>query len=329
VESLSRDASIGHIVVIDDGSGPEFSEVFTALQRFERVTLLRHLINLGKGAALKTALNFIGCTYPESIGILTADADGQHAPEDVLEVARTLSRNPGKLILGGRKFDGDVPLRSQFGNTLTRYVIRIMIGYKLTDTQTGLRGIPIGFIPELLNSKATRYDFELDMLLRWHQLGGEILEVPIQTIYFENNRGSHFNPLLDSMRVYFVFLRFASVSAITALIDNLVFFMVFEASHHVLSSFLAGRAVAGVFNYLANKREVFHSQASDLAALPKYLATMVIAGFCSFFAIKGLVAGFGLNVLVAKLMTEGILFFFSFIVQRAFVFSSGKRDVSE
>jgi glycosyltransferase involved in cell wall biosynthesis len=328
VESLRADRNIGHVVVIDDGSGPECAEIFQAVSQLDGVTLLRHVVNLGKGAALKTAFNYIAVNFINSVGILTADADGQHAPEDISEVARVLAQNPRKLILGGRTFDGDVPARSRFGNTLTRYVIRATIGYKLSDTQTGLRGIPMRFIPDLLNSKATRYDFELDMLLRWHQQGGEIAEVPIQTIYFEGNRGSHFNPLLDSMRVYFVFLRFASVSAITAAIDGLVFFVAFVASHQVLTSFIVGRAAGAIFNYLANKKEVFHSRASNATALPKYLAALVIAGFCGFFSIKGLVS-LGLSVLLAKILTEGVLFFFSFIIQRAFVFSGGKRDASE
>src|SRR5438046_2917295 len=65
-------------IVVDDGSGPEFAPIFERLSAMEGVTVLRHAVNLGKGAALKTALNHAACDYPEALGVVTADADGQH-----------------------------------------------------------------------------------------------------------------------------------------------------------------------------------------------------------------------------------------------------------
>jgi glycosyltransferase involved in cell wall biosynthesis len=131
-------------VLVDDGSGPEFRETFEQASQFPGVQLLRHAVNLGKGAALKTGINHALCTFPGLTGIVTADADGQHHPETFAAVAETQREHPDALVMGARTFDADVPLRSRFGNILTRRLMQTLIGTKLQDTQTGLRGIPVG-----------------------------------------------------------------------------------------------------------------------------------------------------------------------------------------
>ena len=208
-DELCTSPEFGGVVVVDDGSGEQYAPIFSELRTITGVSVLEHVTNLGKGAALKTGLNYIACKFRHSVGVITADADGQHAPEDILNIGEALSKSPSKLILGGRLFHGDVPMRSRLGNGVTKLVMRALIGCRLSDTQTGLRGIPMQFVPELLRSTATKYDFELDMLLKWQQKGGrEFLEIPIRTIYIDGNHASHFNPFTDSVRVYLVFLRF-------------------------------------------------------------------------------------------------------------------------
>src|SRR4051794_27402957 len=110
------DKRLPAIVIVDDGSGPEFREIFDQAAAFPNVQLLRHAVNLGKGAALKTAFNHVLCTMPDVAGVVTADADGQHHPDDIERVAAALLARPDALVLGARAFDGDVPLRSKIGN---------------------------------------------------------------------------------------------------------------------------------------------------------------------------------------------------------------------
>ncbi|HYW46766.1 MAG TPA: glycosyltransferase family 2 protein, partial [Bryobacteraceae bacterium] len=158
VRTLSERAAPA-IVIVDDGSGPEYRDVFSRAAAFPNVQLLRHAVNLGKGAALKTAFNHVLCTFPALAGIVTADADGQHHPDDIQRVADRLMAQPESLILGSRSFDRDVPLRSRVGNVATRGIMHGLLGQKLTDTQTGLRGIPASFLPKLLRHEATGYEF--------------------------------------------------------------------------------------------------------------------------------------------------------------------------
>jgi len=325
VRELAASGEVAAVVVVDDGSGPEYGAIFDAAGAAPGTVVLRHAVNLGKGAALKTGFNAVACSFPGHVGVVTADADGQHKVPDILRAARTLAANPSRLVLGVRDFVGAVPLRSRVGNRITRAAMRFVTGQSFSDTQTGLRGIPMDFVPELLRSTPNGYDFELDMLLRWRDARREILEVAIETVYIDENRSSHFNPLLDSMRVYFVFLRFAAVSMITAVIDNAVFLLLHHSWASIIGCQFASRAVAGVFNYSANKLEVFHSPARNQTALPKYCFSVVAQGLVSYFLFINLSRLLGIDVALAKIIVETALFFASFVVQREFVFR-GKRE---
>ncbi len=214
------------VVVVNDGSGAEYDDCFEALIPL-RVRVLENSVNLGKGAALKTGLSFVLTEFPDCLGVVTADADGQHHPEDIAKVAKKLEAYPDRLILGSRQFDGKVPLRSWIGNQATRCAFFLIAGRKISDTQTGLRGIPQRLIPSLLHISTSGYEFELDMLTACKHQDCPILEVRIRVIYEKGNPSSHFNPLFDSLRIYFVLLRFSFVSLATAVVDNLVFSIVF------------------------------------------------------------------------------------------------------
>ena len=132
------------IVVVDDGSGPTYRELFQRASRVPGTTVLTNAINLGKGAALKHGMNHVLVNHPDCAGVVTADADGQHAVSDILKIANELRAHPAEAIFGSRDFKRDVPLRSKIGNTISRYIYRFLIGLNLSDTQTGLRGIPTG-----------------------------------------------------------------------------------------------------------------------------------------------------------------------------------------
>jgi glycosyltransferase involved in cell wall biosynthesis len=314
------DGRDGPVVVVDDGSGPEFAATFAAAAAFPHVQLLRHAVNLGKGAALKTAFNHVLCTMPDVTGVVTADADGQHHPEDIQGVAETLAANPKALVLGARSFGEDVPLRSRFGNILTRGIMHALLGRKLSDTQTGLRGIPASLLPRLMRVESNRYEYELEMLIAAHQLGMPVIERPIRTIYEPGNQSSHFNPIVDSMKIYFVLLRFGSVSFLTALLDNLVFILAVHRLGSVLASQVLGRFFAVIFNYSMVRSSVFYTQQRHKTTLPKYLALVVASGTCSYLGIEALSKNFGVPVVAAKLLVETVLFFVNFAVQRLFIF---------
>ena len=319
VRTLSE-SDLPAIVIVDDGSGPEYRETFAQASAYPRVELLRHAVNLGKGAALKTAFNHVLCAYPELAGVVTADADGQHHPGDIERVASKLMDRPDALVLGSRQFEGDVPLRSRIGNIATRGVMHALLGQKLTDTQTGLRGIPANLLPRLLKIESRGYEFELEMLIAAHHLQIPVVEEPIKTIYEPGNKSSHFNPIIDSMKVYFVLLRFGSVSMMTAVLDNLIFYLAYRRTGHVLGAQILARVFAVTFNYTMVRSSVFYSRQRHKAVLPKYLGLVVVSGTASYGGIRWLTASFAIGAVAAKLLVETFLFFVNFAVQRVFIF---------
>jgi glycosyltransferase involved in cell wall biosynthesis len=195
------------IVVVDDGSPEECRMVFQRVQSLPRTVLLTHPKNMGKGAALKTGLKYLEDMSISTV--VTADADGQHSLTDIIRIGEVSFDRPDALILGARLFDKNVPPRSMFGNTLTRWMLHLLFGLKLQDTQTGLRAIPRQLFAESIAIQPDRYEYELEMLLLCSVRKIQIVEVPIETIYINSNRGSHFKSIEDSYRVYRVLFGYA------------------------------------------------------------------------------------------------------------------------
>jgi len=313
------------VLVVDDGSGPEYRPLFDAAARHAEVLVCRHAVNLGKGAALKTGINAALCEDAQAT-LVCADADGQHHADDVMAVARFAADHPGALVLGVRTFSKDQPLRSRFGNEATRVVMRIVAGQKLTDTQTGLRAIPPELSPFLLKVASQGYEFELDMLLLCRPKDVPIREVPIRTIYLNGNASSHFNPLLDSMRIYFVLMRFSLISICSAVLDNVVFLFLFSHTGNVAGSQVGGRIASMAFNFTCVKRMVFHSRGRLRRQFLSYASLVVVSGFCSYALITLFTARLGWGVMHAKVFAEGLLFLVNFLVQRDMIFTGGKQE---
>ena len=314
------------IVLVDDGSGPACREIFRRAAEFGKVRLLRHAVNLGKGAALKTGINYALCEFPGLQGVITADAGGQHHPGDIEQVAGRLAAEPDRIILGTRTFGSGVPLRSRVGNLVTRTVMGALVGQHVSDTQTGLRGIPVSLLPHLLRLEANGYDFELDMLITVRQQAILISEVPIRTLYEPGNRTSHFNPLVDSMKIYFVLLRFSSVSLITAALDTLVFYLAYRRLGNLAASQALGRLLAVAFNYTMVRRTVFFSRLRHASVLPKYLLLVCASASASYAGIQLLNSRFHIRPVPAKLFVETLLFFANFAIQRDFIFGKSEGE---
>ncbi len=202
------DAQFGAILVVDDGSPQHDRDAFDALARKSGVHLLRHAVNLGKGRALKTGIHYFLDACTEFAGLVTADADGQHSAADILRVANALLAAPDRVVFGSRSFGRGTPARNRFGNALTRKVFHFVSGCRIQDTQTGLRAFPAALLAELAALPGERYEYEMTVLAHLCRRGSSLLEVPISTIYIDNNRPSSFNPVRDSMRIYLALLRF-------------------------------------------------------------------------------------------------------------------------
>jgi len=196
------------ILVVDDGSPAGSLPIFEQMKTVPSVHLLRHERNRGKGRALKTGFRYILSELPLIDGVITADADGQHAVADIVAVARAMREGGDEVTLGVREFAKDVPLRNWFGNVLTKHVFGFVAGMKVSDTQTGLRAFRRSILPQLEILPGERYEYEMTVLAYICRHLGKLREIPITTIYMEGGKTSPFHPVWDSLRIYLALVRF-------------------------------------------------------------------------------------------------------------------------
>lgn len=189
------------VIVVNDGSKKEYSNIFTKAKKYAEV--LEYEINKGKGYALKTGLSHIKNTINKESIIVTMDCDGQHKIEDALKLCEYLfNQKENVLVLGKRIRNNKTPIRSKIGNTITRFVYKIVAGVDVYDTQTGLRAFSSNLIPYMLGIEGNRFEYEMNVLLSCSLNKIKIKEIEIQTIYIENNSHSHFKTIRDSRLIY-------------------------------------------------------------------------------------------------------------------------------
>ncbi len=312
-----------NIIAIDDGGGQEFAHIFTSLKGAE-IDICTHAVNMGKGRALKTAFNhYLNTCSEDSIGILTVDADGQHKIEDILRVADAFLKNQHKMVLGCREFAGEVPLRSRFGNSVTKFVYKVVSGNSLSDTQTGLRAIPKANLPQMLHFSGERYEFEMQMLMELKNLKLSFVEIPIKTIYENNNESSHFNPLKDSWLIYKVILGFVASSVLSFLVDYLLFSLLITMYPTMLiMAEIVSRVFSSLLNFTLNRKILLspHGKKSKVwVHLLKYyiLAAVVLTADYYLISVLGMI---GISVYLAKIIASILLYALSFLIQKHVVF---------
>lgn len=332
------------LVVVDDGSGEAYAGVFADAASREGCTLLTHPVNRGKGAALKTAFAWILEHRPDVRCVVTADADGQHLPKDVLRCAEACLEKGEDFdgsVLGCRDFSGpDVPFKSRNGNRITCGVFRLC-GVRCSDTQTGLRAFPGKTLPLCCEVRGERYEYETNVLLELHRRGLRSEEIKITTVYEDNNKGSHFHPVRDSWRIYklifryigrrlWQFVKFALSSGFSTAVDYAVFYLVMlliggpEGRGRVLLCTCAGRLVSSVVNYTLNHKKVFHCKTDARKTILRYYAIcipqmLIAAGLLALLKLL-FHADEAWLVTLLKVPVDVTLFLASFRLQKRWVF---------
>lgn len=331
-----RSVGFEHIIIVNDGSRRECADIFDRLSAQYRCEVLTHEVNRGKGRALKTAMEHFLLDPKGDIGIVTLDDDGQHTANDTARVAQALTDDSDKLILGVRDFSlPNVPPKSKWGNRLTAFFMKFICGVNVSDTQTGLRAIPLGAIPAFLKVDGERFEYETNMLLETTKQKIGIKEVVIETLYVDNNSQTHFHPIRDSFMIYKQLFAFAGSAMISFVIDYGVFWLMTQllpiksTELLVLASSYSARFFSSIFNFLANKKVVFKDDSGTVRTALRYYTLCIIqtglsAGITSLLA--GIAAGHMLTIW--KLCADAFLALFSYRIQRAWVFADKSKKHS-
>ncbi|MBR5452468.1 MAG: bifunctional glycosyltransferase family 2/GtrA family protein [Clostridia bacterium] len=329
-------AGFDDIIIVNDGSDASYDTVFNVIETIPECTLLCHPVNRGKGAALKTAFGYYLDNRPDGKGVVTADADGQHLTHDIAAVAAATAERE-EIIIGARDFSSDnVPKRSKTGNRITSAVFRIFFGMKISDTQTGLRGFPTKYIKPLTEAKGDRFEYETNMLFMMNSLDIPFSEVPISTVYIDENRSSHFRVVRDSIRIYGRIIKYFISSSASAVTDTLVFWLIkhFKLFGLVLpipltfSASIIARIVSSLLNYVLNAKIVFEGKTNGKTLIKYYtLAAVQITVSAMLVFITERLLGVTAPILstIIKMIVDTVLLLFSFRIQQRWVFS-GKED---
>ncbi len=344
VKALSE-TGFAKIIVINDGSSEEYDTFFERAGEVANCIVLRHVVNRGKGCALKTAMKHYLDYMPGYDGIITADADGQHTLEDAVNIANIMSGMNDALILGSRDFGAeDIPARSRFGNRMTSVIFKLAHGRYLRDTQTGLRGIPNKLIPMFAELRGERYEYEMNMLIECSRKGVKMVEEPIQTVYIDDNSSSHFHVIRDSFKIYKVILgdlfKYILSGIVSFIVDQGLFNLldlvllplilggVLESSSLIWTYTAVGvaRVFSSLLNYVLNKRYAFRQTEKSASFLLKYAALVVMAAAVSGLLVWLITSLTPLPKAIVKPVIDLIFVFINYSLQRSWVFKKTDSD---
>lgn len=328
-------AGFEDILVVDDGSRQK--EIFEKMQSFSQVTVLTHPENYGKGRALRTGLTYYKEHFPKDkyCGVITADSDGQHLVKDVTKLSESLSQRSDRLILGVRDFDQkNVPAKSRVGNKLTSLGFRVLMGLDISDTQTGLRGIPNSLIDLSLSIPGDRFQYETAVLIEAGKTEG-FEEIKIHTVYYDENKGTHFDPVKDSIQIFRLllgtFFRYIFVSLSSFLVDILLFtlgtkllFKAFPVKIGLSTAF--ARIFSGTYNYAMNRQIVFKSNRPVVSSGFSYLLLCIIQCAASAGLVTLICYLLPLDEVPVKTIVDICLFFLNYKIQKNFIFKNKENS---
>lgn len=313
------------IIVVDDGGQSTYAPIFSALPT--DVIVLTHEENQGKGAALKTGFKYIKEHFSHEHGVVvTVDGDGQHKVSDALALAEHAMPLTSSIVLGVRDFSQeDVPFKSRFGNKITRFITQFLIGYPISDTQTGLRAFTLDTLDFCLSLEQNRYEYEMSMLLGAKKFKIKLHEHPIETVYIANNAASHFDPFSDSLKIYIQIGKFALSSILSSVIDVSMFAWLYASFQEdllfrVIVATILARIVSSMFNYFMNKHVVFNSKDSGSRSFFYYYGLVVLVMLSSALLVYVFDVLIPISPVIIKVIVDGTLFFLSFNIQKKVIF---------
>ena len=281
--------------------------------------------NRGKGYALREGFTWIRDVAGDSPEcVVTADADGQHTLNDIFRVGRTCT-DTGKSVLGVREFVGHVPARSRIGNTATSALFWLATGWKLKDTQTGLRAFPVALLPALLEVQGDRYEYELRVLLHLAKFRHPVTQIPIETIYEAGNPTSHFRPLQDSARIWAPLLKFAASSGVATIIDYVLVLVLNALTGALFFPVIAARLVSASVNFAMNRR-VFEATGVPLRRSALRYAALAVAVIAGSYTMLAVLTGIGMPLWIAKIIADTTMYLVSYSAQSRYVFAPAQEQ---
>ncbi len=320
----------GPVIVVDDGSGPESARFFS-LCRDLGATVVAHEQNRGKGEALKTGFAFAASLTPRPVGVVCADDDCRHLPKDVLAVGRALVAEPSSLVLGCRDFSApEIPPLTHFANLCTRLAVHLFCGVRVSDTQSGLRGLPMDFAVHMCDEEAAGFEFEAAMLAEAERSGIPFSKVGIAYVNDPGAPLSEFRPVVDTVRILAVMVELFAKYALSSVFCYALDFVLFALLMRLLGASLGvaaitastviARIISAGTNFAVNRRKVFGAGVSA-RRIARYVVLSAGIMVASAVAVGWLAPATGVSAVVVKPLVDFALFFVNYKAQQLWVFA--------
>lgn len=324
------------IIVVNDGSDSEFLPIFDTIKEFSGITYLSHKTNMGKGRAIKSAIEYYqkSALYVNYQGIITADSDGQHLLKDICALDKAVGENLDKsFFIGYRDLNSPImPKRSKFGNKVTAFLYRSLYGIRLKDTQSGLRAFRNGIISEAYSISGERFEWEMNVLIKLKDADYKIMEIPITTQY-ERVHKSTFRTITDSLRVTFVLLagiiKYVGSALCASIVDVGVFALLYYGLLPSLTSStpialliatVVSRLLSSVINYAVNRFITFGGKRISRKSIIKYYLLWLVQLCASYTLVTMFSLLFGGGEIVIKIIIDLLLALLSYQIQLRYVF---------
>ena len=186
------------VIIVNDGSTDDTATILDSLQKIQVIT---HATNKGKGTALKN-----GLSHAQKAGFryaITIDSDGQHFASDIPLFIESIENEPDILLVGARNLSSDnMPGKNTFANRFSNFWFTLETGLKLEDTQSGFRLYPLHKIELNRFYYTAKYEFELEAIVFSTWNGVRVKNIPIHVYYPpQAERVSHFRPFRDFTRI--------------------------------------------------------------------------------------------------------------------------------
>ncbi len=190
------------VIVVDDGSNDGTEKIVESLKQEypERIEILHHPQNRGKGAAVQSGLHRANAMGFSSA--IQVDADGQHNLLDLPKFLQGIEQDPSALLLGAPIFDDDIPAIRKHGRKLTQIMIALEMGFwDVPDAMCGFRAYPVVAICRL-GKMDPRMSFDPEVMIRAHWAGIPLQRIPTRVCYLAPEEGgiSHFKMINDNVR---------------------------------------------------------------------------------------------------------------------------------
>ena len=318
------------ILIINDGSNKNSDKIFNEIKNNNNCIVLEYSRNSGKGYAMKYGIEYyLNCLKDDYKGIITVDADYQHVPKDIEKIANSMKEDT--IILGSRDFyKKNVPFLNRMGNRITSFLFHILYGYKIFDTQTGLRGIPNKYLPICLEIEGNRFEYEMEQLIYLVNNNINIEEIDIKTIYYTKSE-SKFKKINDSIKIYKVMLKESFRFLITSLLSSFVDIILFTIFLSLLSSLgdisiilatILARILADFINLNLTKYFVFDSNDEFKKIVVKYYLLSFSKMLLSATFVLLFSKLISINKTIIKILVDTLIYFLSYRIQKKYIFQN-------